>query len=129
MEVSMAQDINVVEEEVAEKELNTFLEATRKVLLAGVGVVALAQEEAESFVNKLVERGELAEKDGRQLVKDMMERRKKATDVVQEEVDLDARIERILHRLNVPTKNDIDGVSRQITALTKKVDELRKAQK
>lgn len=125
----MAQDINVVEEEVVEKELNTFLEATRKVLLAGVGVVALAQEEAESFVNKLVERGELAEKDGRQLVKDMMERRKKATDEVQEEVDLDARIERILHRLNVPTKNDIDGVSRQITALTKKVDELRKAQK
>ena len=124
----MAQDINVVEEEVVEKELNAFLDATRKVLLAGVGVVALAQEEAESFVNKLVERGELAEMDGRQLVKDFRERRRKATEEVQEEVELDVRIERILHRLNVPTKNDIDGLSRQITALTKKVDELKKAQ-
>src|SRR5690606_30102634 len=81
-----------VEEETAEKELNPFLEATRKVLLAGVGVVALAQEEAESFVNKLVERGELAEKDGRQLIKDILEKRKKAVEQV-EEVDLDVRIE------------------------------------
>lgn len=121
----MAQEINVVEEEVAEKELNPFLEATRKVLLASVGVVALAQEEVESFVNKLVERGELAEKDGRQLIKDMMERRKKAAEEVEEEVDLDVRIERILHRLNVPTKNDIDALSRQISALTQKVDELK----
>jgi poly(hydroxyalkanoate) granule-associated protein len=121
-------EVNVVEEEAAEKELNPFLEATRKVLLAGVGVVALAQEEAESFVNKLVERGELAEKDGRQLIKDMMERRKKAAEEVEEEVDLDVRIERILHRLNVPTKSDIDALSRQITALTQKVDELKEAQ-
>lgn len=121
-------EVNVVEEETAEKELNPFLEATRKVLLAGVGVVALAQEEAEAFVNKLVERGELAEKDGRQLIKDMMERRKKAAEEVEEEVDLDVRIERILHRLNVPTKSDIDALSRQITALTQKVDELKEAQ-
>ncbi|MDT8307170.1 MAG: phasin family protein [Anaerolineae bacterium] len=123
----MAEEINVVEEEVAEKELNPFLEATRKVLLASVGVVALAQDEAESFVNKLVERGELAEKDGRQLIKDFMERRKQAAEEVEEEVDLDVRIERILHRLNVPTKNDIDALSRQITALTQKVDELKQS--
>jgi poly(hydroxyalkanoate) granule-associated protein len=118
-----------LDEETVEKELNPFLEATRKVLLAGVGVVALAQEEAEGFVNKLVERGELAEKDGRQLLKDLMERRKKVAEQAEEEVaDLDVRIERILHRLNVPTKNDIDALSRQITALTQKVDELKEAQ-
>jgi poly(hydroxyalkanoate) granule-associated protein len=115
-----------VEEEVAEKELNPFMEATRKVLLAGVGVVALAQEEAESFVNKLVERGELAEKEGRQLIKDLLEKRRQAVEE-SEEVDLDARIERILHRLNVPTKTDINALSRQITALAQKVDELKES--
>jgi poly(hydroxyalkanoate) granule-associated protein len=116
-----------VEEEGIEKELNPFLEATRKVLLAGVGVVALAQEEAESFVHKLVERGELAEKEGRQLIKDLMERRKQVAEEV-EDGDLDVRIERILHRLNVPTKTDIDALGRQISALTQKVDELRTSQ-
>ena len=43
----------------------TLYEAARRVLLAGMGAVALAQEEAEDFVNRLVERGEIAEKDAR----------------------------------------------------------------
>lgn len=123
-------EVNVVEEEVEEKESNPFVETTRKVLLAGVGAMALAQDEAESFVNRLVERGELAEKEGRQLIKDMMEKRKKkAEDTVEKtESELDARVERILQRMNIPTRNDINALSRQITAVSKKVDELKKAQ-
>lgn len=124
-------EVTVVEEEMEEKEANPFVETTRKVLLAGLGAVALAQEEAESFINKLVERGEIAEKDGRQLLKDLMERRKEVAEEMAEEIperDLDVRIERILHRMNVPSKNDINALSRQITALTQKVDELKKAQ-
>ena len=100
-------------------------------MLAGLGAVALAQDEAEAFVNKLVERGEIAEKDGRQLIKDVMERRKEAAEemVEEQESELDVRIERILHRMNVPSKNDINALSRQITALTQKVEELKQAQK
>lgn len=124
-------EVNVVEEEVADKEPNPFVETTRKVLLAGVGAVALAQDEAEAFVNRLVERGEIAEKEGRQLIKDMVEKRKKkAEDTVEKsEHQLDERVERILQRMNIPTRNDINALSRQITALSKKVDELKKAQK
>lgn len=123
-------EVNVVEEEVADKEPNPFVETTRKVLLAGVGAVALAQDEAEAFVNRLVERGEIAEKEGRQLIKDMVEKRKKkAEDTVEKsEHQLDERVERILQRMNIPTRNDINALSRQITALSKKVDELKKAQ-
>jgi poly(hydroxyalkanoate) granule-associated protein len=123
-------EVKVVEEEMEDKEPNPFLETTRKVLLATLGAVALAQEEVETFVDKLVERGEIAEKDGRQLLKDFMERRKEKAEEMAEETesDLDTQIERILHRMSVPTKNDINALSRQITALTQKVDELRKAQ-
>lgn len=123
-------EVTVMEEEVEEKVPNPFVETTRKVLLAGIGAVALAQDEAETFVNKLVERGEIAEKDGRQLIKDFMERRKeKAEEAMDDaEQDMDVRIERILHRMNVPSKNDINALSRQITALTQKVEELKKAQ-
>lgn len=123
-------EVNVVEEEVEEQEPNPFVETTRKVLLAGVGAVALAQDEAEAFVNRLVERGEIAEKEGRQLIKDMMEKRKKkAEDTVEKtESELDARVERVLQRMNIPTRKDINALSRQITALSKKVDELKKAQ-
>ena len=120
-------EVTVIEEEMAEKEANPFVEMTRKVLLAGIGAMALAQDEAEVFVERLVERGELAEKEGRQLLKDMVERRKEKAEALTSEAehDLDVRVERILQRMNIPTRNDINALSRQITLLTQKVDELK----
>jgi polyhydroxyalkanoate synthesis regulator phasin len=125
-EEKMAKKVEVVVEEApAEEERHPFTEITHKVLLAGIGAVALAQEEIEAFVNKLVERGELAEKDGKKMVQDVMEKRKK--EAAKAEDQLDKRVEVLLDRMNVPTKSDIDALSAKITALTKKVDELKKA--
>ena len=108
------------------QERNPLVEAVRKVLLAGIGAVALAQEEIEDFVNKLVERGEIAEKDGKKLIHEVMERRKKETDKAEDEIA--KRVEDVLDRMNVPTKSDIEVLSEKISALSKKVDELKKAQ-
>lgn len=119
--------IEVHEEPVEEVEHNPFYEATRKVLLAAVGAVALAQEEIEDFVDKLVERGEVAEKDGRKLIKDTIEKRKKSA--AKAEDKLDKRIEELLDRMNVPTKADIEALSVKITTLSKKVDELKMIRK
>lgn len=105
-------------------ERSPLVEAARRVLLAGIGAVALAQEEVEDFVARLVERGEIAEKDGKKLVRDVMEKRKK--EAKKAEGELDKRIEQILGRMNVPTKADIEALSAKITSLTKKVDELKK---
>jgi hypothetical protein len=58
MEVlKMAEKIEVIEEVTGENGYNPMLETAHKVLLAGIGVIALTQEEVEKFVNKLVERG------------------------------------------------------------------------
>lgn len=121
--------VEINEEVVEEKERSPLFEMARRVLLAGVGAVALAQEEVEAFVNKLVERGEIAEKDGRKLIKEMMDKRRKKAESVVEEVsdDMDQRIETMLHRMNVPTKGDIEALSKKIATLTKKVDELKKS--
>jgi poly(hydroxyalkanoate) granule-associated protein len=108
------------------EERNPLLEAVRKVLLASIGAVALAQEEIEDFINKLVERGEIAEKDGRKLVREVMEKRKK--DAEKAEDEFSKRVEDILERMNVPTKADIDALGEKITSLSKKVDELKKSQ-
>lgn len=107
------------------EEHNPFLDAARKVLLAGIGAVALAQDEIEDFVDRLVERGEIAEKDGRKLLREVMDRRKKETEKAGDEVS--KRVEEILDRMNVPTKADIEALGEKIAALTKKVDELKKA--
>lgn len=106
-----------------EKEPGPMVVALRRVLLASIGVVAVAQDEIEDFVNRLIERGEIAEKDGRKLINDIVERRRTKEEEVEEE--LESRIENIMHRLNVPTKADIDALSEKISVLTEKVDELK----
>jgi len=107
-------------------EHNMLLDAVRKVLLASIGAVALAQEEIEDFVNKLVERGEIAEKDGKKLVHEVMDKRKKGAEKAEDEFS--KRVEEILTRLNVPSKVDIESLGEKIAALSKKVDELKKTQ-
>jgi polyhydroxyalkanoate synthesis regulator phasin len=114
----------VIEEVSNGKEKNAFFDALHKVMLASIGAVALAQEEIEDFINKLVEKGEIAEKDGRKLVNDIMEKRKKSTEKAEDEFT--KRVEEILDRMSVPTKADIEALGEKITALTKKVDDLKK---
>ena len=42
---------------------NSLLNSLRRILMAGIGAVALTQEQIEDFVGKLVERGEIADGD------------------------------------------------------------------
>jgi len=109
--------------EEAEEERTRFFEVSRKVLLASIGAVALAQDEIEDFVNRLVERGEIAEKDARKLIREVADKRRKSA-----EHELDKRLEEVLEQLNVPSKTDIDALGHKITALTHKVEELKKVQ-
>ena len=111
----------------APDEGGTLLEGLRRVLMAGIGVAVLAQEEIEDFVIKLVDRGEIAENDGRSLVSDVLERRRSAIQDRSKQAGdgVDRRIEGMLNRLNVPTQSEIAGLSEQISELSKKVDELR----
>jgi len=96
-------------------------ELARKVLLAGIGAVTLAQEEAEAFVQKLIEKGEIAEKDGCILMKDLREKRKQRA-----EKYLDKRVSTLINRMNVPTKSDIEVLSEKIAEIARKVDELKR---
>lgn len=123
-------NVPIVEEEVKEKETRFFIDAARNVLLASIGAVALAQDELEDIVTRLVDRGEIAEKDGRKMMKDLVERRKQKVQSSRSDIgdELEDRIEKVLHRLNVPTKRDIEEINRKLALLSEKVDDLKKSQ-
>ncbi len=122
----MAEKINI-EEEMTGDGSNPFFEGIRRVLLAGVGAVSLAQDEAEKFVHKMIERGEIAEKDGRSLITELAEKRKQRTQESSKRVsdELEKRMESLLNRMNIPTKSDIEQLSGKVAELTKKVDALK----
>ena len=106
---------------------NALLSGLRRVLMAGVGAVALTQEQIEEFVGRLVERGEIADGDARKLVSDVIERRKRTVhdSTKRAEEEFDKRIEGLLARMNIPSKSEIDALSDKIADLSRKVDELR----
>jgi poly(hydroxyalkanoate) granule-associated protein len=118
-----AAEVKAAVTEAAPAAPSVFVNTVHKVLLAGIGAVALAQEEVEEFVGRLVERGEIAEADGRKMLKDVLERRKKQAKKVEDA--LDKRVEELLARMNIPTTDEIAALSARIAELTKKVDELK----
>ena len=103
-----------------------FFEISRKVLLAAVGAAALAQDEVEEFINRLVERGEIADKDGRKLMREIIERRKAKREKIKEEAG--KRFGAALSRMDVPTRKDIELLHEKINALTQKVEALKKGE-
>jgi poly(hydroxyalkanoate) granule-associated protein len=140
-----AQSTGAEAAEAAEHAATGMVAAVRRVLMAGVGVVVLTKDEIEDFVSKLIERGEIAEQDGRRLIREVLHRQREEAAEVADKVEgvaekmqeetgkqitraesmLDQRIESILSRLNVPSKSDIDTLSQKISLLAEKVDALK----
>jgi len=107
-----------------DKSQSQMMDMMRKMLLAAIGAAAIAQEEIEALVNRLVERGEIAEKDGKKLIGEMMDKRKSKTAKVESEIN--KNIEAVLERMNISSKADVETLSQKINALSKKIDELKK---
>jgi poly(hydroxyalkanoate) granule-associated protein len=114
----------VVMDELEDKDQSRMMELVRRMMLATIGAAVIAQEEIEALVNRLIERGEIAENDGKKLIHEMMEKRKSKTSKVEE--DINKNVEVVLDRMKIPTKADIEELSQKITGLSKKIDELKK---
>ena len=123
----MAEKIEFTE--TVEENVNMLVENGHKVMLAGLGVVTLAQEELTQLFSNLVERGTATEEKTRNMVNKQVENRqkeaKKAAKRVEKEVE--DRFENVLHWMNIPSKNDIEKLSRKVSTLNKKVNDLNKA--
>ena len=105
-----------------EKKASPVLAPLRKVVLASIGAVAVAQDEAEDLINKLMERGEIAREEGRRLMDDMVAKRREKN-----QARFDATVEAALDKMNVPTKADLKAVEKKLDQLNSKLDKLVKS--
>jgi poly(hydroxyalkanoate) granule-associated protein len=99
-----------------------------KLFQAGLGAVMLVQDEVVNLTDKLIEQGEATESKSRKRVDDFVDERKKETNNLSKrlEKDWDKRMTSLLHRMNIPTRAEINSLSNKINRLSKKVDELKK---
>jgi len=100
----------------------TFFEIARRIVLASIGAIAITHDEMEEFIDKLVERGEIAKKDGERLLNEVRERRGKHLGL--DEARFQQRIEELLGRMKVPAKKDFEELNAKISTIEKKIDEL-----
>ena len=133
-------------EETAQPIVNPVYKAARSLLLASIGAVALTKDEIETLVERLVEKGEITEKEGRKLVDELVARTKETHKEVTEKVSkkveepvskteglvnkaeeaFGKQVQAILNSMNIPSKNDIEELTKKIDALARKVSQLDK---
>jgi len=100
----------------------SLYETTRTVLLAGIGAISLAQDEVNNFLDRLVERGEMAETDARNLVREVMDKREKLEHERRQSVKEAKKAAPAEH---AATRGDIEALNARIAELTRQIEELR----
>jgi poly(hydroxyalkanoate) granule-associated protein len=107
----------------------------REVWLAGLGALASVEEEGNKVFTKLVDKGTDFEKRGKkqidELYTDVTDKYKEVESKVKSkftkaENEIDENLQEIIHKMGVPTKEEISELTAQVEKLVKKVDSLSK---
>lgn len=118
------------------------LESAHKVWLAGLGALSMAEQEGSKLFKTLVEKGEKFEVPGKKQLTKVQDSVEKGIDSVEEQIEgvrdraestfgklgksFDAKVADTLQRLGVPSRMEIQKLTKRVEQLTKKVDELKK---
>ena len=86
-------------------------------LNAGFGAIAITKEKAENLVEELVQKGKVAKKDQPEFVKKLLKKGKEGRAEIEKIVE--KSMTRVLNKLNIPTKSDIDALMKKIERLGK----------
>lgn len=114
-----------------EKDVRAELkQSAYKIWLAGLGAFATAGQEGKSLFRNLVERGEEIEAKSKgkvDKVKGTVKDAKANVTMVLERLQdgLDEQVTAALHRLGVPTRNEIATLTERVEKLTKSIDKAK----
>jgi poly(hydroxyalkanoate) granule-associated protein len=105
---------------------NDLVDSAQQIWMAGVGVLTLAQEESGKLFSALVDAGKQMEK----VLPSPTDVLKTASDSAESywakvQKIIDHQITATLHRFGVPTKDEIDRLTRRIEQLTASIEALR----
>lgn len=102
-------------------------QSARNVWLAGVGALATAEEEGIKYFESLVKKGEVYEKKNKSRLESMLDNVKDLGEDVSEIfgkafAPVNKAMEATMHRLGVPTRNEISTLTKRVEELTKAVE-------
>jgi polyhydroxyalkanoate synthesis regulator phasin len=97
-----------------------MLDFLKRAIWIGAGLAAMTAEKIEETVREIVKRGHLTEKEGKELIDDLVEKSKKARKDLGERVENTVRD--TLQRVKIPTRKEIDELKARIEQLEKALE-------
>ena len=107
------------------------MQSVEQVWLAGLGALATAEDEGTKLFHTLVKRGEGFEKESRQRLRRAMTRSRARIDEVRDatlgrvEAGFDDGVDAVLGRFGVPTRRDMNRLTKRVETLTVAVQKSR----
>jgi polyhydroxyalkanoate synthesis regulator phasin len=92
-----------------------MLDLLKKTIWLGTGLAVATKEKIEEVVAELIKKGQLSEKEGKELVPELIARSLAAKKELGEKID--KIINDTLQRLNIPTRKDLDEIKARLERL------------
>jgi len=131
-------DVEIEELEEAKPSLFQKMAATvRSTMMVGLGAADMTQEKVanlwgstRNLVGDLEKRGEDVSVKRREQITEEVDKRQEQIKGISGKAteSFDKYSEAVLTRVNIPTSEDIEGLSKQVSSLSRKVDKVRKEQ-
>jgi len=96
----------------------TLFDVVRNAMLAGLGI----QETFKEFLDNLVKKGELSESQGAKILKEWTEKADKTSEHLSKNIS--ELVTRTLEKMNLPTKDDIEKLNKEILSLSNRLSKL-----
>jgi poly(hydroxyalkanoate) granule-associated protein len=96
-----------------------MVDALRKLLLAGLGTLDLTEEKARGIFNDLVARGEMSEKDARDLVQGWAKRAAEQRTRLQQ--DVDEAVAKAMSVMGLAKKSEVETLNARVADLEQKL--------
>src|ERR1700690_2075807 len=120
MESAMGKKLKLANSQIDGQFVAAIRDSANQIWLAGLGAFAKAQEGGTKLFETLVQEGEKVQKRATKAASDTItEVKEQATGTWGKlERVFEDRVSQALHGLNVPTKKDVDALSRRVSELT-----------
>jgi len=96
-----------------------MFEYLKKTLLTGVGLALRSKKEIEELAKEFAEKSRMDQDEAREFLKECEEKYEEAKEGFDKKVEV--TIEKILKKLDLPSRSDIKALNERMDALTKKL--------
>ncbi|MGD0625463.1 MAG: polyhydroxyalkanoate synthesis regulator [Thermodesulfobacteriota bacterium] len=94
-----------------------MFELFKKTIWLGAGLAVMTTEKIEEAVAEIIKKGQLSEKEGKELMADLVEQSKKAKRKLAEKVE--KIINHTLQKMNIPSRKEMEELRARVARLEK----------